>query len=117
MGFLAETGSQGLEGCQVPAGLGGISGQGAHLERLDRGDLQDLQAHVVHKDSQERGVYQARQALQGLQRQPVPTSQSQTTPVEKTLSTPTLSMTHEGCLFQDLRVPPALLVPQVPEAR
>lgn len=31
-------------------------------------------------------------------------------PVEKTLSTPTLSMTHEGCLFQDLRVPPALLV-------
>ncbi|TKS78688.1 EMI domain-containing protein 1 [Collichthys lucidus] len=79
MGFLAETGSQGLEGCQVPAGLGGISGQGAHLERLDRGDLRDLQAHVVHKDSQERGVYQARQALQALQRQPVPTSQSQTT--------------------------------------
>lgn len=30
--------------------------------------------------------------------------------VEKTPSSQTLSMTHEGCLFQDLRVPPGLLV-------
>lgn len=117
MDFLAETENQGLEGCQGPLGLGGMLGQGAHLESLDPRDPQDLQAPVVHQDSQERGVYQARLVLQDLQRQPVPTSQSRTTIVEKTPSSPTLSMTHEGRLFQDLRVLPGLSVPQVPEAR
>lgn len=114
MGFLAEMGSQGLEGCQVPVGLGGMLGQGAHLEPLDQRDPQDLQAPVVHQDSQERGVYQARLALRGLQRRPVPASQNQTAIVEKTPSSLTLSKTHEGYLFQDLRVPPGLSVPRVP---
>lgn len=117
MGFLAEKGSQGLEGCQVPLGLGGRLGRGAHLELLDPRDLQDLQAPVVLQDSQERGVYQARLAHQGLQLQPVPTSQNLTTVVEKIPSSATLSMTHEGCLFQDLRVLPGLLVHQVPKAQ
>lgn len=117
MGFLAETGSRGLEGCQVPLGLVGMSGRGAHLEPRDRRDPQVLKAPVVHQDSQERGVYQARPALQVLQRLPVPTSPSRTTLVEKTRFTPTPSMTHEDLLFQDLRVPPGLSVLQVPEAR
>ena len=41
--------------------------------------LPSSQAPVVHQDSQERGVYQARPALRVLQRLPVPTSQSRTT--------------------------------------
>lgn len=117
MGFLAERGSQGLEGCQVPVGLGGRPGRGAHLEPLDPGDPRDLQALVVHQDSQERGVYRVPLALQGLQLRPVLTSQNQTTVVERTLSSATLSMTHKGCLFQDLRVPPGLSVHQVPEVQ
>lgn len=117
MGFLAEKESQGLEGCQVLLGLGGSLGRGAHLELLDPRDLQDLQAPVVHQDSQERGVYRARLVLQGLQLQPVPTSQNQTTVVEKIPSSATLSMTHEGCLFQDLRVLLGQLVHQVPKAQ
>lgn len=115
MGFLAEMGSRALEDCQVPVGPGGRLGRGAHLEALDRKDPRDQQAPVVHQDSQERGVYRARLAHQGLQRQPAPTSQNQITIVEKTPSSPTLSMTHEGCLFQDLRVLPGLSVLQVLE--
>lgn len=117
VGFLAEKGRQGLEGCRVPVGPGGKVGQGAHMEPLDPRDLQDLQAPVVHKESQERGVYQARLALQGLQLRPVPTSQNQITVVEKTSSIATRSLTHEGCLFPDLRVPPGLSVHRVPEAQ
>ncbi|KAF0033862.1 hypothetical protein F2P81_013928 [Scophthalmus maximus] len=111
MGFLAERGSQGLGGCQVPVGLAERAGQGAHLEPLDQRDPQDQQVPVVHRDSQERGVYQARLGLQGLQHLPVPTSQTQTTLEEKTLSSPTLSMTHEVYQFQDLRAPLGLSGP------
>ncbi|TNN52929.1 EMI domain-containing protein 1 [Liparis tanakae] len=117
MGFLAEKGRQGLEGCRVPVGPRGKVGQGAPMEPLDRRDLQGLQAPVVHKESQERGVYQARRALQGLQLRPVPTSQNQITVVEKTSSIATPSMTLEGCLSPDLRVLPGLSVHRVPEAQ
>ncbi|CAG5923198.1 unnamed protein product [Menidia menidia] len=118
MGFLAGMVGQGLEGCQVHLGPAGMLVQGVHLEPLDRRDPKDLQARVDHRDSQERKVYQARPGPQGLQAphlQPVPTSQNQTTIVEKTLSSATLSMTQEVYLFQDLRVLPGLLGHQVPE--
>lgn len=123
MGFLAEMGSQGLEGCQVLLGLEGRPGQGAHLEPLDQKDPLDRQAPVVQQDCQEGEVFQARlahrglQALQVPQHQPVPASQNRTTIVEKTLSSPTPSTTLEGYLFQDLRGLPGLLVPQVLKAR
>lgn len=117
MGFLAEKGSQGLEGCQVPVGLGGRPAGGARLEPLDSRDPRDLQGPVDHQDPQERGVYPAHQALLALQLRPVPTSQNQTRVVGKTLSTATLSMTHEGCQSQVLRAPPGLSVHPVPEAQ
>ncbi|KAL6114193.1 uncharacterized protein ACO6RY_05017 [Pungitius sinensis] len=117
MGCLAEKGSLGLEGCQVQVGLGGRLGHGAHLDLLDSRDLQDLQGPVVHKDSQGKGVFQARLALQGLPLRPVPTSKIRTRVVEKTSCLATLSMTPEGPLFQDLRVPPGLSVHRVPEAQ
>lgn len=110
-------GSQGLEGCQVPLGLEGRLGQGAHLEPLDQ---KDQQAPVVHQDSQEGEVSQVRlvhQGLQAPQHQPVPASQNQTTIAEKTPFSPTPFMILEGYLFQDLRGLPGLLVPQVLKAQ
>lgn len=53
------------------------------------------QAPVVHRDSQERGVYQARPALQVLQRLPVPTSPSRTTVRPRTTHTDTMAQSTQ----------------------
>lgn len=120
MDFLEKMESQDLGGCQVPVGPRGRWEQGVRLELLDRKDLQDQQGPAVLLDSQEREVYQGCLGHLGLQahhRQLLPASQNQTIIEEKTRSSPTLSMTPEVCLFQDLRVHPGLLVLQVPEAQ
>lgn len=53
------------------------------------------QAPVVHRDSQERGVYQARPALQVLQRLPVPTSPSRTTVRPRMTHTDTMTQSTQ----------------------
>lgn len=49
MTVSSSQGSQGLEGCQVPVGLGEMAGEGAHLEPLDRRDPRDLQVRADWK--------------------------------------------------------------------